>query len=128
VSSLIVVAPRLPFASVFDGRIYIATFKTADEAQAFIRRAIAIETGAYWFKFLIGIDMLGAVVIFRDANVTISSLTGLAMREATPPRWARALNVFLNWLQADHCELAIVHDIMRLHAARQLFITKGDLT
>jgi hypothetical protein len=127
-SSLIVVAPRLPAAQVFDGRIYIATFKTAAEAQSFIRRAIAVETGAYWFKFLIGIDMFGAVLLFRDANVTISSLTGLAMRLDEPPRWARALGAFLNWLQADHCELAIVHDIMRLHAARQLFITKGDLT
>ena len=109
---------------VFDGLLYIGTFPSPAEAQAFIRRALQIETGAYWFKFLLGLDMLGAALLFRDPDVTISSLTGLALRGPCPPRWARALGGCLDWLQADHCELAIAHDIMRAYAARQLLGVK----
>lgn len=97
--------------------LYIAVFKTEAEAQSFITRAMLISTGAYWFKFLIGIDMLGAVIIFRDPDMTISSRTGLALRLNKPPRWAVVLGRFLNRLQQDHCELAIVHDIMRGRSA-----------
>ncbi len=100
-------------------------FKTTQEANDFIQRALKISTGAYWFKFILGVDMLGAAILFRDPDVTISSMTGLALRRTTPPIWAIVLGRwFLNRLQKDHCELAIVHDIMRAKGAIKLLGTK----
>jgi hypothetical protein len=105
-----------------DGK-FLAAFPTQADARAFVYLAGRIVAGAYWFKVLIAIDMCAAAVIFRDADVTISSLTGLALRAETPPIWAIVLGEwFLNRLQTDHCELAIVHDVLRLRAAERLLL------
>lgn len=74
----------------------------------------------YAFKFLIALDMFACALIWRDSDVTISSMTGLEMRKSAPALWARALNGFLNLLQKGHCELAIASDLARAQAAQQL--------
>lgn len=105
-----------------DGR-FLAAFATQGDARVFEYLAGQLVSGSYWFKFLIAIDMCAAAVIFRDADVTISSLAGLALRKETPPIWAIVLGRwFLNHLQTDHCELAIVHDVIRLRAAERLLL------
>lgn len=105
-----------------DGR-FLAAFATQAGARDFVFLAGKVVSGAYWFKFLIAIDMCAAALIFRDADVTISSLTGLALRKETPPIWAIVLGRwFLNRLQTDHCELAIVHDVLRLRAAERVLL------
>ncbi len=68
---------------------------------------------SYFATVLRAIDMFVAVLITKDYDITISSYTGLAMRRASPPRWARALNWFLNKCEKNHCELAILADIKR---------------
>ena len=63
------------------------------------------------------IDILTCTWIWRDYDVTISSMTGLEMRKLHPKRWARTLNAFLNWLEPGHCEGAIKADIERAKEA-----------
>lgn len=65
------------------------------------------------FKVLLYFDMFIGACIWRDSGVTISSFTGLALRQATPPMWARVLGSILNTLQPGHCESAIQHDVQR---------------
>jgi hypothetical protein len=72
----------------------------------------------YLFKVLLYLDMLIAALIWRDSGVTISAYAGLALRKQTPPIWAIVLGrQILNRLQANHCELAITHDIERSREA-----------
>jgi hypothetical protein len=72
----------------------------------------------YVFKVLLYIDMFVAALIWRDSGVTISSYAGLALRQPTPPIWALILGRgILNKIQANHCELAIEHDIERAKEA-----------
>ena len=72
------------------------------------------------FKVLIGLDMLGSAIIWRDADVTISSLTGLELRKPNPRTWAKVLGWVLNHLQKDHTNLAIKNDILRAQVALTL--------
>jgi hypothetical protein len=72
------------------------------------------------FKVLIGLDMLGSAIIWRDADVTISSLTGLELRKPNARVWAKTLGWVLNHLEANHCEKAIKNDILRAQIALQL--------
>lgn len=72
---------------------------------------------SYWFKFLIAVDMLIATLIWRDADITISAFTGLALRKETPPIWAILLGGFLNWISTNHCSQAIADDAARAYAA-----------
>ena len=76
-----------------------------------------LRSGTYLYKLLIALDMLGAVVLFRDADVTISAMTGLQLRRARPAWWARILGGFLNGLSHGHCERAMVDDIARAERA-----------
>jgi hypothetical protein len=71
----------------------------------------------YVFKVMLYLDMLGCSLIWRDADLTISSMTGLALRKLAVPRWAAVLGWVLNKLQPGHCELAIADDIARAKAA-----------
>lgn len=68
---------------------------------------------AYFFVILRGIDIVACTWVWRDYDITISSMTGLELRKPAPARWARLLGGFLNWLQKNHCELAIAADITR---------------
>lgn len=71
----------------------------------------------YIVKALVAIDMLIATLIWRDADITISAFTGLALRTPHPPLWARVLGTILDWIAAGHCEDAIVNDAARAKAA-----------
>jgi hypothetical protein len=68
---------------------------------------------SYAFKTVLAVDYFFSVVLFGDFNVTISSRTGLLLRTANPPDWARLLGGALDKIQTNHCELAIAHDIQR---------------
>ena len=85
---------------------------------------MADVTKTYPYKILHAIDVFACTLLFRDSDVTISAMTGLAMRKANPPWWARALNAFLNAIQRGHCEMAIQADIERAQAAIRLL--QGD--
>jgi hypothetical protein len=79
----------------------------------------------YVFKVLLYLDVFVAALIWRDSGLTISSLTGLALRRDTPPIWAIILGRwFLNRLQTNHCELAITHDRAR---AKEVLAILGDV-
>jgi hypothetical protein len=71
----------------------------------------------YVYKVLLFLDIFLCALIFRDPDCTLSAETGRAMRKATPPRWAKLLNGFLNLFEKDHCSLAVADDIARAHAA-----------
>ena len=79
----------------------------------------------YAFKVLLFFDMFLCALIWRDTGITISSMTGLALLRANPPRWARVLGWVLNTIEADHTTLAIAHDIERSQSA--LFILRGQI-
>lgn len=63
------------------------------------------------------IDILCASWVWRDYDITISSMAGLECRKARPRRWAVLLNAFLNWVETNHCELAIEADQERARQA-----------
>jgi hypothetical protein len=63
------------------------------------------------------IDILLCGWVWRDYDVTISSMTGLELRKPTPRAWARILGWILNHLQARHCEMAIIADRERAQQA-----------
>ncbi len=74
-----------------------------------------------WTRVLAtSVDIFFAAIVWRHYDVTISSLTGLALRRPNPPWWAERLGAFLNWVQPNHCELAIASDAARARAAIEL--------
>jgi len=79
----------------------------------------------YVFKVLLFLDMFVCALIWRDSGITISSMTGLAMRRPNPPWWAQALYWALDHLEKQHCEQAIANDILRARAA--LLILTGEV-
>lgn len=74
-------------------------------------------THTYVGKILLAVDMFACTLIWRDSSITISSMTGLALRGLSPPRWARVLGWILNHIEANHTTLAIADDITRANAA-----------
>jgi hypothetical protein len=70
------------------------------------------------------IDILFCGWIWRDYDVTISSMTGLELRNPAPRWWARWLGWVLNHIQTNHCELAITADIERANQALALLCAK----
>lgn len=71
------------------------------------------------------IDILCCAWVWRDYDVTISSMVGLELRKPAPRWWARWLGKFLNWIEKNHTELAILADIER---ARQALTILGAKT
>ncbi len=59
------------------------------------------------------VDIFACTLIWRDYDVTISSMCGLELRRVKPALWARLLGGLLNTLQTNHCELAILADLQR---------------
>lgn len=59
------------------------------------------------------LDILLCGWIWRTYDITISSMTGLELRNNVPKKWAVILGWVLNHIQANHCELAIQADIER---------------
>ena len=71
----------------------------------------------YAFLFARAIDVLCCTWIWRQVDITISSMAGLELRKPAPARWARVLGWVLNHLQKNHCEIAIDNDRARAKAA-----------
>jgi hypothetical protein len=64
------------------------------------------------------VDILCCGWIWRNYGCTISSMTALELRKPAPRRWAVILGTdFLNRLQANHCELAVIADRERANQA-----------
>jgi hypothetical protein len=80
----------------------------------------ASYSNVYFLVILRGIDILACTWIWRDYDITISSMAGLELRKPTPARWARVLGGFLNWLQKNHCEMAIAADDLRCLQAHKI--------
>lgn len=75
-------------------------------------------TNAYTMVIARAVDIFFCSIIWRDYDITISSMCGLELRKGAQAKWwAKVLGGFLNWLQAGHCELAIQADITRIQAA-----------
>ena len=72
---------------------------------------------SYGYNVALTVDLWLCALIFRDPDITISSMTRLYMMRAKPPYWARGLNGFLNLLQPGHCEIARLSDIARAQGA-----------
>ena len=66
------------------------------------------------------LDILCASWVWRDYDITISSMCGLELRKADPALWARGVGAFLNWVEANHCELAIQADLERSAQAQAI--------
>lgn len=73
-------------------------------------------TGAYWFKFLLYLDIFVGSLFARDPDVTISSYCGLALR-SKGNLGLRILGKGLNAISRNHCENAIASDIARAKSA-----------
>jgi hypothetical protein len=59
------------------------------------------------------VDIVCCTIIWRNYDVTISSMCGLELRKPNPAWWAKILGGMLNKIQANHCELAIQADLLR---------------
>lgn len=75
---------------------------------------------SFLMVLLRGIDILFATWIWRDYDITISSLTGLELRKPKPRKWAVILGWILNHIQKNHCELAIISDTTRALTTLQM--------
>ena len=71
---------------------------------------------AYTMVLARAVDIFACTLIWRDYDVTISSMCGLQLRTANPKLWAKFLGGLLNKLQTNHCELAILADLSRAKA------------
>lgn len=81
----------------------------------------ATFSNAYYAVLLRGIDILACTWIWRDYDITISSMTGLELRKPAPAHWAILLGrEFLNRLQTNHCERAIAADKLRCEQALEI--------
>lgn len=64
------------------------------------------------------VDILACTWIWRNYDLTISSMIGLELRKPQPARWARVLGThFLEKLWPGHCEGAIASDRLRAQQA-----------
>lgn len=77
---------------------------------------------SWGFKVLLYFDIFIGACIWRDSNITISSFTGLALRNPRPALWAQLLGGLLNTLQPGHCESAIQHDVQRAITALGILV------
>lgn len=74
------------------------------------------------------VDILFCGWIWRDYDVTISSMCGLELRKPSPRLWARVLGGALNKLQRGHCEAAISADTHRAMDALLMLHTSDTPT
>ena len=74
----------------------------------------------YNYKLALFVDLFFCAAIWRDADITISSMCGLELRSRVPVWWAKVLGGLLNRIQANHCELAIKDDMLRCGLAMSI--------
>lgn len=67
----------------------------------------------YLMVILRTIDILICGWIWRNYDITISSMCGLELRNDVPKKWAVVLGWILNHIEDNHCEKAIAADIDR---------------
>jgi len=104
--------------------IFVFVMGCAIKAANRQRTASVHYNKTYAITIALGIDILFASWIWRDYDITISAFTGLELRRGKDAaRWAKILGAFLNWLEANHCELAIQGD--RARAADALKVLGG---
>lgn len=72
---------------------------------------------SYVFVVLRALDLNVASLVWRNYGVTISAMTGLALRQPTPSAWSILLGAFLTLCQRNHCEEAIAADRYRAQQA-----------
>ena len=77
-------------------------------------------SNAYAMVLARAVDIFACTLLWRDYDVTISSMCGLQLRTASPALWARLLGGTLNTLQTNHCELAIAADLQRAKTTLQM--------
>lgn len=77
----------------------------------------ATYSNAYVLVLARTVDIMLCGWIWRNYDITISSMTGLELRKTTPAPWAKILGGLLNGIQPGHCEAAIVADTARLQEA-----------
>jgi hypothetical protein len=75
---------------------------------------------SYAFVVLRALDLNVASLLWRNYGVTISAMTGLALRAVDPPAWAVLLGAFLTFCQTNHCEEAIAADRERARQALKI--------
>lgn len=90
----------------------------------------------YLLTVLIGLDQLGAAILFSRLDFTISSLAGIVMNVKVDPSWQKEVDTFkfsrfqlkflgwlgpvLNKIQTNHCQKAIASDLSRSTSTRTI--------
>ncbi len=81
-------------------------------------------SNTYFLVLCRAVDILCCTVLWRDYDITISSICGLALRKERAGLPASkvlcALGRALNWLQTAHCERAIAADLLRIRLATSI--------
>jgi hypothetical protein len=77
-------------------------------------------SNTYSHTLAIAVDMFTASIFWNDADVTVSSLCGLALRRRETRTFLAVLGKLLNKIQTNHCELAIAADLSRCSATTAL--------
>lgn len=71
------------------------------------------------------VDILACTWIWRDYDMTISSMAGLELRKPAPKKWALLIGRdFLERLWPGHCEKAILADLARAIEAQAILSGK----
>ena len=65
-------------------------------------------------------DILFCTWVYKEYDLTISSMCGLELKKENPRLWARTLGWCLNKIQKDHCLKAIINDISRAEEALEI--------
>lgn len=77
-------------------------------------------SNTYSHTLVIAVDIFTASTFWNTEDVTVSSLSGLALRKGEINTFLAHLGNLLNKIQNDHCELAIAADLSRCAQASAL--------
>ena len=80
---------------------------------------------AYLLNVLIGLDHVANTLIGGSSDITISASAGYARNNGKA--WGCILCRILDWIETNHCSLAIVDDGRRIEAA-EAALNLGDIT
>jgi hypothetical protein len=79
----------------------------------------------YLMRVIVAFDMFANVILFGNADQTISSRAALAWHANRP--WGCFLCRILDWLEKDHCLNAVVNDRARAQLIVEIEILKAEL-